>query len=227
MLYATWQPKNMLAVTTQYTCSCWKLKKGQDYHPGRLIKLFWLSMLVKRLSCSHLNAIVFLLATCWLLSTYYVSFSLSFLTVSLPFGVSVLCLLNFCPFNLPPPSRLLTAMCYWPTTPTHLFCNFLTCSVKKSCLLVDSTLPNFPHYLLILKRMEGVRQHWLYSPPFPSPVKHLFYDDTIFLSCNEKELTFLAKSCAWDREKKGKFHWIFCLCLHPVQHDTSPTVRVG
>lgn len=105
-----------------------------------------------------------------------------------------------------PSSLLLTAMCYWSTTPTHLFCNFLTCGVKKRCLLVESTLPNFPHHLLIIEQVRGVRRSWLYPPPFPSPVEHLFYDEDNFLSCHKKITCILASTCVIDMGKKVSLH---------------------
>lgn len=99
-----------------------------------------------------------LVITCWLGRIYFspLSLGMSFSLCSVFRNLTCLgwgCLPNVCPFHLPPPLCLLTAMYYWPTTPTHLLYDFFTCNVDEGCLRAVPVLPNFPHYLLIIRQI--------------------------------------------------------------------------
>lgn len=46
------------------------------------------------------------------------------------------------------------------------------------------------HADTVYKRVDSVRQDWLFSPPFPSPGKHLFCNDDIFYRVMKNNLHF-------------------------------------
>lgn len=71
-------------------------------------------------------------------------------------------------------------------TYTSAMC-FLDMRCQKGALYwLSQHFQTSSHSLLIIKRRHVVRQLWLYSPPFPSPLEHLFCHDDICLPCNEK-----------------------------------------
>lgn len=71
----------------------------------------------------------------------------------------------------------------------HISSIFSWYEVSQSGLLVGSSVPDFPH-LLIIQRMNSVRQHWLYPPFFSSSLKHLFHNDDICHPCIKKKNVF-------------------------------------
>ena len=114
-----WQPKMLLAESILFACTSLEIGEAQlcSNLPNSWQKSWY--------SGEDLLSSIFTILSCPLNA-------FTFLSPNFPLWRLVICFLPLSLFHILPSLLLLTAMCSWPTTPTHLLCNFLTCSVNRA-----------------------------------------------------------------------------------------------